>query len=248
MAETFVFVHGAWLGAWCWDKVIPFLEEKGHKAIALDLPGHGKNEAPIEEQDIHTYSAYIAEVLRKQEEKVILVAHSMGGMSASEAAAAVPEKVKKLVYVTAFLPKDGQANNYYGDISGIQETNWYELGSMNIGVVLTDDKKAMYLEPGFAMPALYNDIPEAEGLEYCKLHGGESLAAPYTAAKLNDAFDEIPKYYIRCSQDGILTPDIQEKMLNATPVEKIYTLDSGHSPYISKPQELADILLDVADR
>lgn len=246
MKETFVLVHGAWLGAWCWDKVIPLLEKSGHTAIALDLPGHGNSEVSIHGQDIHTYADYVADVLRTQDEPVILVGHSMGGMSISEAAAMVPEKVKKLVYVTAFLPRDGESNNYYGDNkNGIQEMDWISIGRQNIGVTLTEDEKVMTLEDSFSMPALYNDIPEAEALAYCKLHGPDTIAAPYTQVGLNAVFDSIPKYYITCSKDAILTPEIQDKMLAVTPVEKVYTLESGHSPYFSKPVELVDIMKDI---
>ncbi|MDP6618648.1 MAG: alpha/beta fold hydrolase, partial [Nitrospinota bacterium] len=47
--STYVLVHGSWYGSWCWDTVVPLLEAKGHKAIALDLPGHGADKTPIPE-------------------------------------------------------------------------------------------------------------------------------------------------------------------------------------------------------
>lgn len=245
--DKFVMVHGAWLGAWCWDKVAGILHDHGYKTLAIDLPGHGSNYAPIGDQDIHTYSDCIAEYLRKEEEPVILVAHSMGGMSVSEAAAKVPEKVKKIVYLTAFLPQDGESNNYYGtEIRGIQEMNWPAMGKdPKSGVVLSEDGRSMRLAPELAIPLLYNDCPKEVGVALCNLHDSESLTAPYTAACLNKAFASIPKYYIKCAQDVILPADIQEKMMAATPVEKVYTIDSGHCPYISKPGDVADILMDI---
>lgn len=102
MKNTYVMVHGAWLGSWCFDKVKPLLEKEGHKVIAVDLPGHGYNIAPIEEQNIYTYADYIVEILQAQDEPVVLLGYSMGGMSISQAASIIPEKVKKLVYLTAF--------------------------------------------------------------------------------------------------------------------------------------------------
>jgi len=248
MKDTFVFVHGAWLGAWCWDKVIPLLEEKGYKGIALDLPGHGKSETGIEGQDIHTYAAYVAEVLRAQSEPVILVAHSMGGMSVSEAAGMVPEKVKKLVYVTAFLPKDGQSNNFCeGDPNGIQPMDWKGVAKSGPGVNMNEDETIMWLDDPLAIALLYNDLPEEEAKEACRYHGKETVAAPYTRVRLTPAFDAIPKYYVRCTRDNILTPDIQEKMIQATPVEKIFDIDSGHCPYLSRPEELAEILAGIGE-
>lgn len=246
MSNTYVFVHGAWLGAWCWEKVCALLEAKGNKTVALDLPGHGKSAEAIEGQDIHTYAAYVAEQLKAQPEPVILAAHSMGGMSVSEAASMVPEKVKKLVYVTAFLPKDGQSNNFFGDDThGIQPMDWVGLAKSGPGVNLSEDESVMWLDDPLATALLYNDLPAEEAEKACKLHGKETVAAPYTRVNLTPAFDEIPKYYVRCAQDKILTPDIQEKMLAATPVEKVYTIDSGHCPYLSRPEELAGILEEI---
>lgn len=246
MSQTYVFVHGAWLGAWCWDLVKPLLEAKGNRVIALDLPGHGKSKVGIEGQDIHTYAAYVAEVLREQSDPVILVAHSMGGMSASEAAGMVPEKVKKLVYVTAFLPKDGQSNNYCeGDPNGIQPMDWKAVAKSGPGVNLNEDETVMWLDDPLAIALLYNDLPEDKAKAYCAFHGKETVAAPYTRVRLTPAFDAIPKYYIRCNRDSILTPDIQEKMLKATPVERVFDIDSGHCPYLSRPEELAEILAEI---
>ena len=248
MAETFVFVHGAWLGAWCWDLVRPILEAKGHRTLALDLPGHGRSEQSIEGQDIHTYAAYIAQVLRAQSEPVILVAHSMGGMSVSEAACMVPEKVKKIVYVTAFLPKDGQSNNYCeGDPNGIQPMDWKAVARSGPGVNMNEDETVMWLDDDMAIGLLYNDLPEDKAKAACKNHGKETVAAPYTRVSLTPDFDTILKYYVRCTRDNILTPDIQDKMLRATPVVRIYDIDSGHCPYLSRPEELAGILAEIAE-
>ena len=243
---VYVLVHGSWLSAFCWDKIVPALEKCGHTVLAVDLPGHGDSQLPLKGQDIHTYSAYLADVLRTCAEPVILVGHSMGGMPISETAALVPEKVKKLVYLAAFLPKDGQACHSKDGSSAVEQVDWYAMAAADIGVVLSADQEAMFLEDRFACPALYNDLPESEGLEYCKKNGWEPIAAPYTNVRLNEAFDRIPKCYIKTLRDNILLPKLQEQMLAATPVDEIYEIDAGHSPYFSKPEEVTEILLKMA--
>jgi pimeloyl-ACP methyl ester carboxylesterase len=45
--STFVLIHGAWLGGWCWYRVIPRLEQRGHTVVALDLPSHGRDKTPL---------------------------------------------------------------------------------------------------------------------------------------------------------------------------------------------------------
>lgn len=243
MKNTYVLIHGAWLGNWCFDKVRPMLEKEGHRVIAPNLPGHGDNLAPIEQQDIHTYADFIVGLLRAQEEPVILLGHSMGGMSISHAASIIPEKVKKLVYVTAFLPRDGQSND--GPTDGIKHTDWEAMADAGQGVTLTRNRKAMALDPELSVALLYNELPREEALEYIKLQGEESLAAPHQAVRITDAFYTIPKIYVRCTKDAIMLPELQDKMIAATPCEAVYDLDADHSPYFSNPEGLVEILLKL---
>lgn len=242
---TYVFVHGAWLSAKCWEKVLPLIEAAGYKPVAVDYPGHGKNrDIPIEDQSMETYTRYLVRLLSEQEEPVILVGHSMGGMSISQASSRIPEKVKKLVYVTAFLPKSGQSCD--GLENGIKPTDWRGMAKQGIGVTLDETETVSVMHEDTALALLYNDIPAEEGKEYIKELGKETLNAQYMAVELGEAFARIPKAYVRCSLDTIIPPELQDKMLSDTPCEEVFTIESGHSPYHSKPRELAEVLLKLA--
>lgn len=243
MKKTYVFVHGAWLGGWCWDLVKPYLESKGHKVVAVDLPGHGSNNKPIMEQNMETYTQHVVQVLKAQDEPVILVGHSMGGMSISQAASRVPEKVEKLVYVTAFLPHDGQSTD--GLDNGIKPTPWREMAKQGIAVTMDETETISEMLPEAAMALLYNDVDESLAKEHIKKLVKENINAQYQAISLNEAFDAVEKIYVRCSIDTILPPELQDKMISETPCKAVYTLEAGHSPYHSKPKELAEILLKV---
>ena len=105
----FVLVHGAFVGGWIWGPLAERLEELGHTAEAPDLPGAGDDRTPVEEVTLGAYAERICELLDAGPEPSILVANSMGGMVISEAAARRPDRVKRLVYVAAFLPGDGQS-------------------------------------------------------------------------------------------------------------------------------------------
>jgi len=105
----FILIHGAYHGAWCWDKVVPILKDKGHSAIALDLPGSGKDKTPISHVTLDCYAQKICKFLDIQPEPVILVGHSLGGLSITQAAEYRPDKIKILVYLTAFLLQNGQS-------------------------------------------------------------------------------------------------------------------------------------------
>ena len=110
--KTFVLIHGSYHGAWNWHKVVPLLEANGHKAIGIDMPGHG-----IDKQEIHTttfddYLKKTVSAVNKTEGKVILLAHSRNGIVISQVAEQCPEKVEKLIFgalaQTWKLPKRSQ--------------------------------------------------------------------------------------------------------------------------------------------
>ncbi len=74
--SRFVLVHGAWHGAWCWNKVVPLLEAKGHSVDAIDLPGHGSDVTPIAEVTLERYAERVGRALRAEPEPAVLVGHS----------------------------------------------------------------------------------------------------------------------------------------------------------------------------
>lgn len=244
MEKTYVLVHGAWLGGWCWDLVKPIIEAEGHRVIAVDLPGHGGSSEPIEKQNMETYTQYLVSVIREQVQPVILVGHSMGGMVISQAASRAPEKVEKLVYITAFLPKDGQSND--GLENGIKPTPWRDMAKQGIAVTMDETETISQLIPEAAMELLYNDVEPERAREYVIRLGRENINAQYQAVSLGREFDAIDKFYVRCSLDTISVPELQDKMLAETPCKAVYTIESGHSPYHSKPEELAAVLLGLA--
>src|SRR5215472_7271788 len=106
--NTLVLVHGGGHGAWAWDKVVPLLHEQGHRVIAPNLPGHGDGR-PIGHQTLATYTQRIIEYLDDEPEPVILVGHSMGGLTISQVAEERPDKISALVYLAAFLLGNGQS-------------------------------------------------------------------------------------------------------------------------------------------
>jgi pimeloyl-ACP methyl ester carboxylesterase len=87
--------------------VVPLLEEAGHKVEAPDLPGLGDDSTPISEASLQSYANRITQVLDAPPEPVVLVGHSSGGVVISQAAEQRPDKGEMLVYLAAFLLRDG---------------------------------------------------------------------------------------------------------------------------------------------
>jgi len=109
--STYMLIHGAMHGAWCWERVIPLLQSSGHAVIAPDLPGHGADRTPHSAVTLAHYIACVGELLEAAAEPVVLVGHSMGGMVVSAALDAWPAKVRHLVYISAVVPTDGESMN-----------------------------------------------------------------------------------------------------------------------------------------
>lgn len=109
MSKTFVLVHGAFAGAYAWDKVKPLLEAAGNRVVAFDLPAHGDDEAAPKDATFESYVERVRNFINAESEKVILVGHSMGGVVVSQAAENLPDKIEKLVYLSAYLPKNGES-------------------------------------------------------------------------------------------------------------------------------------------
>ena len=105
----FVLVHGAFSGAWIWGPLMERLKAAGHSVEAFDLPGSGDDHTPASEVSLDACADRLCEVLAANSEPAIVVGHSMGGVIATQGAARCPERVAALVYVAAFMPKDGQS-------------------------------------------------------------------------------------------------------------------------------------------
>ena len=109
MAETFVLVHGAWHGAWCWAAVINQLQELGDRAYAVDLPGQGMNYANRAEVTLDSYVNSVADFIEQRNlTDVVLAGHSLGGLTIPGVAVKIPERIKRVVWVTAIVALDGQ--------------------------------------------------------------------------------------------------------------------------------------------
>src|SRR5258706_2859562 len=106
--SPFVLVHGAWHGGWCWHKIVARLERLGHWVSAPDMKGHGLDRTAPQDTTLAKLVGSIAAVVAAQKENVILVGHSFGGTIITELGERMPEKIARLVYLTAFVVPGGK--------------------------------------------------------------------------------------------------------------------------------------------
>lgn len=241
MKNIYFFVHGAWCGGWCWEKLRPLLEAEGHTVITPDMPGHGEDTSLIEEQNLEKYARAVEALIKPLNESVILVGHSFGGMITSQAACYIPNKIKKLVYISAFLPLDGQS--CVGITKSIHPTFHEKLVESGYDFVLSADGKTSKVVPDVCVDFVFSDIPKDMAYKLADRFGQESNAAQNQAIVLNDRFKDIPKVYVRCVHDKVVDVSLQDKMIAETYCGEVYSLETGHCPFETAPRSLADILL-----
>jgi pimeloyl-ACP methyl ester carboxylesterase len=237
---TFALVHGAWHGAWCWRDLVPLLEAEGHRVLTPDLPGHGQDKAQVAEMTLERYARRVEETIDAAPEPVVLVGHSMGGMVVTQAAEYAAGKVARLVYVTAFLPADGQT---LVDLAGSFE------GADNVqpSLVVDESTGTCTLDADALVPLFYGECRPEDAAWACSKLVPEALAAFVTPVQLTEAgYGAIPRAYVECVRDGAITIELQRHMVAARPCDPVLTIDTDHSPFLSRTRELADHLLALS--
>jgi pimeloyl-ACP methyl ester carboxylesterase len=236
---SFVLVHGAWHGGWCWSRVIEALRRDGHRVVAPDLPGHGADPTPIGAVTLDDYAERIQAACESFAEPVVLVGHSMGGIVITRVAERVPECVEALVYLAAFLPEPGQS---------LLDLARRDAESRIAGnIVLVEEGRASVLPVEVAPAVFYADCaPEvaADASRRLCATALQPMAAPveYSAER----FGRVRRIYIECARDAAVSPALQRQIHASVPFERVVRLDASHSPFLSMPGALADVLVSVA--
>lgn len=243
-SKTYVLVHGAWHGAWCWEKVQPLMMKKGCRVIAVDLPGHGKDTANADDVTFADYVEKVRETANNTEGEIILVGHSMGGTVISQAAEELGSgKVSKLIYLDAFLPKNGESvSSLAGLIESTlpEDSNRLTIGS---GLIVSENRKTSLFRPEIADILFYHDCNKSDR-EFAHRNLSRQAFAPLgTPVNVTDSiYGAIPKYFILCTESKDLDKSLLPERVKC---EKVIRLKSGHSPFFSKPRKLTKILTRI---
>lgn len=243
--KTYILIHGAWHGAWSWDKVIPLLEAKGHKAIAIDLPGHGKNIGRTSDVSLDDYVNAVISTINDQDGKVILVGHSMSGIVISQVAEKLgKKKISALIYLDAFLPRNGDSLFSLVEATLKQQPPPIP-GKPTImqAMITSEDHKTNTINPEMAPWIFYHDCSEEDQKFASARLTKEPIAPMATPLQLTDEiYGAIPKYYILCTE----SKNMDNTFLSThVPCKKVYKLASSHSPFFSMPGKLVEILDEI---
>ena len=236
---TFVLIHGAWHGGWCWDEVVPLLREAGHHVFAPDLPGMGKDKTPLEKVDLSAWTLFVSDLVVQAFEPVVLVGHSRGGIVISEVAEIVPDRIQALVYLAAFLVPNGKT---LSDMLTSAPANPVANGAIVMG-----EGGLSTIAPAKVVPVFYNTTPPALSGRAASLLSPEPMMSFTTPIRTSAArYGRVKRAYIECTQDNAIPVALQRTMQAALPCKPVVTLDTDHSPFFSAPDALSRALLDIA--
>jgi pimeloyl-ACP methyl ester carboxylesterase len=245
MAKTetehhFILIHGAFHGSWCWELVVPKLEALGHRVSAVDLPGPGNAAKPVGEITLADYVACVRAVVEDSDRRPVLVGHSLGGVTVSATAEALPEKLGALVYLTAALIPDGQSA--FGVLSDDPESLSKQY------LLLDEDAGVMRIRPEGAAPSYYSACsPEQQQAAIARLREQplKPLLEPVSTSRQRFGQLAMYRHFIECTEDRALTLALQRRMYNNVACPHQFTLRTDHSPFYSAPDELVDCLKQV---
>ncbi|MBD5604376.1 MAG: alpha/beta fold hydrolase [Candidatus Eremiobacteraeota bacterium] len=235
----FVLVHGAFSDSSVWANITAPLIAAGAQVTAIDLPSHtAADNSDAGKTTLADYVASVKAAVAAASGPVILAGHSLGGMTITQVAEALPEKVAALVYVCAFLPENGRSAISYAqtDTESKFGANFQADAERGVGTL---SREAL-------IETVFNQTAESERRAATATILDEALQPFATPAETTlERFGSVARYYIATTNDRALTPALQQAMLAALPCAKVYSVDADHMPMMSASRGVVDALLDV---
>ena len=229
---TYVFVHGAWHGAWCWNLVGDALRARGAAAIAMDLPVEDPDAGAVEYAD-----AALAAI--GDADDCVLVGHSLGGLTTPVVAARLAEQgrpARAMVFLASLLPVPGRSN----DAAQAAEPDRLMPG-LGAGQTGYPDGSSSW-QPQAAIAAMYPDAPPA----LATWAAGQLRRQQWRISREVTPLRSWPDgavSVIACGRDGVVNPDWVRRSARLRFGVEAHVLPGDHAPFLSRPEELADLLV-----
>jgi pimeloyl-ACP methyl ester carboxylesterase len=236
MGGEYVLVHGMSHGGWAWEALVRRLERDGHRAIAPDLPGHGRRAHERGRASVDGYARAVADAMMQAGiARGIVVGHSMGGVVIPKVAELVPARVAHLVFLAAVVLRDGES------LLGAQIPS--PSRPLLEGLARSGGGVAQY-PAAMEWARWLNDLPagDARVVDALTRMTPQPLR-PWTERVDMRRFDamDVPRTYVRCLRDNAVTPARAAQYaarLGVVPVD----MDCAHEPMLSALDDLVTIL------
>jgi pimeloyl-ACP methyl ester carboxylesterase len=234
LAKTFVLVHGAWHGGWCWRRVSDLLEKKGHKVFSPTMTGLGERSHLLSKDiKLATHITDIVNVIKWENLKdIVLVGHSYGGVIISGVAEEAHDKIASIVFLDAFVPESGDSLAEKAS-PAVREI---------MAEVIRKGEPAMKPVPAAVFRVNEKDRAWVDAM--CTPHPMATLTDKIT---LTGAREKVAKKaYIRAKGYPSVPFDAALEKLKASSAWKTYEMPCGHDAMVDMPDRLTEILVEVA--
>lgn len=193
---------------------------------------------PAKDVTLQSYADRVCETLDAQPDRPVLVGHSMGGMAITQAAEQRPDRIGVLVYLCAFLPRDGES------LAGLASTDADGLVLPNL--MPSEDGTVLSLREGTPPKAFYGECSAADAAwATARLVPDPAVGHTTPVRTTSRNWGRVPRVYIECVRDRAIPVALQRRMYTASPCMKVFSMDTDHSPFLSAPQALAAHLLSL---
>jgi pimeloyl-ACP methyl ester carboxylesterase len=240
---NFLLVHGAWHGAWCWQRVLPELIRSGHRAHAVTLTGLGERAHLLQPGiDLETHILDVMAAMDAEElNDVVLVVHSYAGMLGTAVADRRPERLRHLVYLDAVLPQPGES--------------W---SSTHASTTRNARIAAAQADPLHSFPAPDPSVFGLSDADHAWVARRQTRhpGGPYTQVLDFDPqrVSRVPRTFVNCTEPPLGTIEVSRLRMRDPkfwggawlPGSQVLEMKTGHDPMVSDPQGLVDVLLTLA--
>lgn len=239
MLKIYILLHGAWHANWSWQRVAQKLEAS-YKCNILtpNLPGHGDNHDDFKEINLNSYVSYVVDLVNSMPDKVTLVGHSMSGIVISQVAENIPEKISKLVYVSAFVP------DYNGSL--VDEEQKALMPSVSREVIFNEMECLINIKHPLKVSKLFYNLCQEEDINYALKNLQNQPMRPFfdKVQLSNSNFGNIPKVYIECLEDNAINI-VDQRRMHAKIDCEVISIKADHSPFFSATEELVEIIASI---
>ncbi len=234
---TYILVHGAWADESAWGFVRNQLAVHAN-VVVVNLPAHGADNTYGVGVGLSDYVKTVTNAVNAQEGKVTLVGHSMAGVIISQVAENTPSKIEKLIYVSAYLPKNGE------NVSGI--TNKFLNNKPIEAFEFNTDYSLVSIKKDAIANVVCADCPDYMKAALVKYHRAEPTKGLNDNVVLTSKFTSIPKYYISTIADYAVPYALQQQMIkdNGT-IKKQFEMNTSHLPFVVQPENFIEIVTSI---
>ncbi|MAM00130.1 alpha/beta fold hydrolase [Hydrocarboniclastica marina] len=243
---TITLIHGAWASSWVWAELTLRLQTLGYRVIVPELPGSSGKIGQPERASLTRCVEEVLDQLQGVEGPLFIVGHSGGGVVATQVAQVIAERISGVVFVAGMMLPSGMG---FAEIVEIAKERDPAATGISPYLQWSRDGQVSHVPPSAASAIFFNDMEpdRAQAAGQClgpQAEGSRALVPKWTDGR----FGSLPRLYIEARLDRSVTLSVQRLMQSLTPAAHIVSLEAGHVPQVSRPDDVAAAIADFVNK